>query len=104
MESDQLRRALWAGRFEWRKHVLTRLAEREIKQTDILEVLERGEQIEEYSNDRPYPSALFFAMIRGRLHVVAAFDSREDWAYIITAYEPNLEEFEGDFKTRRRKT
>lgn len=105
MDLDLVRRALRGGRFEWRKHVLVRLAERNIRQSDILEVLERGEQIEDYPLDRPFPSALVFAMARGRaVHVVVAYDSQQDWAYIVTAYEPDPEEFEEDFKTRRRRT
>jgi hypothetical protein len=70
-----------------------------------MEVLERGDPIEEYPDDTPFPSALFFAVVGGRpLHAVAAHDATADWTYIITAYEPSLEEFEPNFRTRRRKT
>jgi len=37
------------------------------------------------------------------LHVVAAHDPEEDRAYIVTAYVPDLEQFEEDFRTRRRR-
>jgi hypothetical protein len=47
---------------------------------------------------------LLFGIVRGQpLHVVAAYDHAVDWAYVITAYEPSLEEFDADFRTRRRK-
>jgi hypothetical protein len=36
------------------------------------------------------------------LHVVAAMDEAGRRAYIITAYEPSLEIFESDYRTRRK--
>jgi hypothetical protein len=32
-----------------------------------------------------------------------AFDEKENKGYIITSYEPNLEIFESDYKTRKKK-
>ncbi len=104
MDLDRLRRAVRSKRFEWRKHALVRIAERNLHQSDVLEVLSRGEVIEEYSGVRPLPCVLLFGTARGKpLHVVAAYDQAVDWAYVITAYEPSLEEFDADFRTRRRK-
>jgi hypothetical protein len=37
------------------------------------------------------------------LHVVAALEETSPRVYIITAYEPDLEHFENDFRTRRKK-
>lgn len=100
---EKLRRALTADRFEWRKHVLQRLAERGISQSTVLEILSSGECIEEYPDDKPYPSALFLGWVGDRpLHAVAALDTKNNWAYIITVYEPDLEHFEPDYKTRRK--
>ncbi len=97
-----MRQAVRGGRFEWRKHALTRMAERNISQSAILEVVACGEAVEEYERDRPFPSILLYAAVGGRpLHVVAAYDSEQDRAFIITAYEPSPEEFELDFRTRR---
>ena len=102
LERDRLVTAMHAGRFEWRKHVLHRLAQRGIPQDAVCGVLCSGERIEDYPKDVPYPSALFLGWVEGKpLHVVAALDEQHDWAYIITAYEPDLEHFEPDFRTRR---
>ncbi len=61
--------------------------------------------IEDYPDDTPYPSALYLGWIKGKpLHVVAALDAVHEWAYIMTAYEPDLEHFEADGKTRRKRT
>ena len=100
---DKLKEVLSNKRFEWRKHVLQRLAERDISRESVLKVLYSGELVEDYPDDKPYPSALFWGRIKNRsIHVVAALDEANEWAYIITAYEPSLEIFEADFKTRRK--
>jgi len=97
-----LKAALAPGRFDWRRHVLERLAERGIDQAAVVGVLTSGECIEDYPEDEPYPSALFMGWAHGTpLHVVAALDGQHDWAYIITAYEPDPEHFEPDYRTRR---
>jgi hypothetical protein len=102
LDVKKLRVALSSDRFEWRKHMLQRLAERDISQEYVLKVLFIGERIEDYPDDKPYPSALFLGWIKNRpMHVVAALDEDNNWAYIITAYEPSLEFFEPDYKTRR---
>lgn len=104
MDVKILREVISSGDFEWRKHALQRLVVRGIRQRAVLDVLLQGEQIEDYPKDKPYPSALFLGWHRGKpLHVVAALDDGNKWAYIVTAYEPTLEEFESDFKTRREK-
>jgi hypothetical protein len=79
------------------------MAERKIRRVDVLEVVRSGELIEEYPHDRPFPSGLFFACISTRpIHVVAALDGERERVYVITVYEPDLEHFEPDFKTRRK--
>jgi hypothetical protein len=35
-------------------------------------------------------------------HVVAAYDDGNEKVYVITAYEPSLEAFEPDYRTRRK--
>ncbi|MCP5484286.1 MAG: DUF4258 domain-containing protein [Spirochaetales bacterium] len=67
-------------------------------------VIQEGERIIDYREDRPFPSALMLADVGGRpLHVVVAFDKDSDMAYVITAYEPTTEEFEEDLRTRRKR-
>jgi len=103
MNIEELRYAIKSGNFEWRKHILVRLAERNITQDMILEVILSGEVIEDYSQDRPFPSCLIFKMIEETpYHVVVGFDLEYKKAYIITAYKPTLDKFEPDFKKRRR--
>lgn len=99
-----LHEAIAAGRIEWRKHVLQKLAERGISQQAVREVLLRGERIRDYTEDKPFPSALFLDYVSGRpLHVVAACDEVIRQAFVITAYEPSLEIFEADYRTKRKR-
>lgn len=78
------------------------MLERGVSRRDVFDVLLFGEEIEDYPEDTPFPSALFLGW-QGRdpLHVVVALDSLSQQAYIITTYRPNLEHFEEDFKTRK---
>lgn len=100
---NRIRVALRDLRVEWQRHALERMAERDIRRLDTLEVLLTGELIEEYPEDRPFPSALFSGWVKTRpIHVVVALDAGSDRAFIITAYEPDLEHFKPDFKTRRK--
>jgi len=97
------REAIAAGSIEWRKHALQKLAERGILQQSVRDVLLQGERIQEYADDKPFPSALFLGYISGKpLHVVTAYDEINRQAFVITAYEPSLEIFEADYRTKRK--
>jgi len=101
---EAIRFAIRRGRIEWQSHALERMAQRGILRAEVKEVLLKGEIIEEYPKDYPLPSALFLGRAKGRpLHAVAAFNSESGVVYIITAYEPGLDRFEPDLKTRRMK-
>ena len=56
----------------------------------------------EYPHDRPYPSALLLGTIAERpLHVVVAQDTTTCRCVVLTAYEPNLGQWNAGFRTRR---
>jgi len=75
---------------------------RGISVSDVLHVLAFGEQIEQYPDDTPFSSALMLARVRERpLHVVAARDAPNDVTYVVTAYEPDSNEWDPEFKRRR---
>jgi len=78
--------------------------ERTITREDVLQILLSGERIEDYPDDFPLPSALFLGRIAGGpVHVVAAFNGARKTVAIITVYEPPLNHFEHDFRTRRKR-
>jgi hypothetical protein len=78
------------------------MMERGISRDNVKRILLDGELIEDYGDDKPFPSALFFG-IQGKkpLHVVAALDEGSGTCFIITAYHPDEEHFGPDFRTRR---
>jgi hypothetical protein len=89
-------------RIEWQRHALERMVERGIRRSEVLSVLLSGELIEDYPEDWPFPSGLFLGWVECRpLHVVAAFYTEGERAFIVTVYEPDLDHFEADFKTRK---
>lgn len=99
-----LKDAISNKRIEWQKHALERMAERNVLRSTVIDVLLTGERIEDYPDDTPFPSALFFKLIEQKpIHVVVAYDYISKWTFIITAYEPTIEHFETNFKTRREK-
>ena len=70
--------------------------------SDVLHALASGEQIEQYPLDTPFPSALMLARVGDRpIHVVAARDAANDLTYVVTAYEPDLNEWDAEFRRRR---
>jgi len=63
VDLERLRKAIGVGRIEWRKHVLQKLAERGLAQIEVLNVLRDGDKIRDYSDDKPFPSALFLGYV-----------------------------------------
>jgi len=102
MDRDILVGAVRNGSVEWRRHALERMLERSILRKEVKEALLYGEIIESYQSDRPFESALFLKINREPLHVVASLDEERGIVYVITAYRPDAENFEDDYKTRRR--
>jgi hypothetical protein len=102
MNRDSLRNAVASGTIEWQRHSLERMMERGISRDDVIRILLDGELIEDYADDKPFPSALFLGLLEEKpLHVVAALDEECGTCFIITAYSPDEEHFGPDFRTRR---
>jgi hypothetical protein len=76
--------------------------ERRISINDVNAVVGRGETIEDYPDDKPYPSRLLLGWRGARpLHVVVADNLSENELIVITAYEPDPELWEADFRRRK---
>ncbi len=82
-------------------HALIRCHNRGIEYSDIVSAIQRGEIIEDYPDDYPYPSCLIMGRTdkKGMLHIVAGIGENKLW--IITAYFPSMDKWEPDFKTRK---
>lgn len=102
MIRDLLQDAVRKGHVEWQRHALEKMMERGIPREAVKEVLLSGEIIMNYPDDKPYPSALFLGWVKNQpFHVVVSLDSMTGWCFIITAYKPDADHFESDYKTRR---
>ena len=100
MDIDLMRKLVTEGQINWQAHSLARMLERGISRDEVKKVILSGEIIEEYPNDYPFPSCLMFYTDIKSLHVVLSIDETHHAAYIITAYQPDLNHFEADLKTR----
>lgn len=91
-----------ARKLTYRVHALQRMFERRISVEDVAAVLEGGEVIESYPDDKPYPSRLLLGWRNARpLHVVVAENAGENEMIVITAYEPDATQWKADFKRRK---
>lgn len=80
-------------------HALDMMVERSISPDDVLYVLEFGEVIREYVDDKPYPSSLRLGWIGDRpIHIVSAGDKEHDCVIIITVYEPSPDLWDDEFR------
>ena len=79
-----------------------KLRERKISADDVEEAIGAGAIIEDYPDDPRGPSCLILGRSGGRpLHIVCG-RLEEQRILIITAYEPDPDEWEPDWRTRRR--
>ncbi len=79
-----------------------RMAKRGISTQIVKQVLLEGEIIEDYPDDKPFPTSLFLGWFqREPFHVVSALDSLSGYCFVITVYRRNLDHFEADYKTRK---
>ena len=86
----------------FKDHAVLRMFERGISKNEIVEIVESGETIEEYSDDYPYPSSLLFKIVNGKpVHIIVAHNKSENQKIIVTVYIPDSSNFESDFKTRK---
>ncbi len=91
------------NRLVFRIHALQRMFKRRISDEDVRHVLATGKIIETYPDDKPFPSRLVMGWSGSRpIHVVVADNTAERETIVITAYEPDLIEWEPGFEKRRR--
>lgn len=87
--------------FRLTKHAFFRLDERCIILQDVRKVILEGEIIEQYPDDYPYPSCLLLGLSTADRYLHACVATNGEEIRVITAYYPDLTEWEPDFKTRK---
>jgi hypothetical protein len=103
MDILQLRNMVREGRYKIAFFHTEKLRQRRIEIGALEEVISAGEVIESYPHDPRGPSCLVAGKTReGRpLHIVCG-DLEKERFLVITAYEPEPDEWELDWKTRKR--
>ncbi len=98
---DDLRGKIEAGRFELSRHAVDQSILRHIGLQEMREAVANGEVIEEYPEDKYWPSYLIYGRTAGGrpLHVQCSHPSRP-LVKIVTLYEPDAGRWI-DFRERR---
>ena len=100
MKIESIRHCCDIDNIQWSLHSLKRMRERKITSDEVIACIISGEFIEEYPNDRPLPSCLIYGIVDVKnIHTVVG--DGDTFITIITTYEPDPEEWESDFKTRK---
>lgn len=82
------------------QHSRKRFFERGISLKDVCKAINNGEITEQYPEDFPVPSCLILGNNNDKvIHVVASIN--DGFTYVITAYIPNIDKWEDDWKTRK---
>jgi len=78
------------------------MQERDIMPTDVVNCIDNGKIIEQYPEAYPYPACLILGKTENKklIHIVAGYGN--EFAWIVTAYEPDAYEWIDGFMARRR--
>jgi hypothetical protein len=89
----------------YRIHTRQSMFTRSISDECVEHIVQNGEAIEDYPHAFPFPAKLLLGWCNDRpIHVVAAEDSSKHLVIVITAYEPTLNKWEPDMKTRGKRS
>jgi hypothetical protein len=101
--SSIIRELAVRDRIAFKKHSLLRMHQRGIGVDDVRTALISGQVVETYEADKPLPSCLILGYTQNNrpIHAVIAPDEAEEMLWVITVYEPNIEDWEEDFRMRR---
>lgn len=99
---DNLRTLLAKAKIELTAHALHRIVERNISKQEIIEAGESANEIEDYPNDKYFPSCLLLGFTDNArpLHLHLSRVDNES-VRLITLYEPNENEWTGGYTKRR---
>ena len=87
------------------RHARIVMAERGILMPSLEQALELGKIIEREPHDTPYPSCLVLGWLPSGdpLHIKCSRSPRPPNLRIVTVYEPDDEQWEPDYKTRKKR-
>jgi hypothetical protein len=84
------------------RHAFEQMFARGVAPAEVQVVIKTGDLVQEYPEDKPYPSSLLLAFSEGQpVHVLVARDPLTRRCYIVTVYVPDPTRWESDFRRRR---
>ncbi|CAN2042834.1 DUF4258 domain-containing protein [Candidatus Magnetomoraceae bacterium gMMP-15] len=84
-------------------HAIQRMFERKIDKQSVMKVVNSGQIIDEYPDDKPYPSFLLLGFVNKlALHVVLGVNDAIQECYVITVYLPDTKIWQLGFKKRKK--
>lgn len=91
MNIEDIRDAVRNGRYRPTIHADERSVAEQITDEEIFASVLGGEVIEDYPDDRPFPSCLIYGETIGGdvVHSVWAYDANQTLAILITVYRPD---------------
>jgi hypothetical protein len=88
---------------KYSEHAVVQMFKRNISIFEVQITIDKGEVIKSYFNDKPYPSFLILGLFKDKvIHVVLAVNTQIQECVVITAYIPDLEIWNSDFKTKKK--
>ena len=87
------------GKIVFGSHALRRMFQRAVSIGNARMVIESGEPIADYPEDRPFPNRLLLGFAAGQpLHGVVAVDQADDVCLVVTVYRPSPGEWDTGYK------
>ncbi|RMD94607.1 MAG: DUF4258 domain-containing protein [Calditrichaeota bacterium] len=104
MEIERIIEAIRAHRIRITDHADEEAQADKLKYEEIYFSVLNGEIIEDYPEDKPYPSCLIYGQtFAGEpIHSVWAYNHKSKWAVLITVYRPDPKRWI-DYKIRKKK-
>ncbi len=98
-----IRESVRNNQYRLSKHAMTARLRRGITTFQLKFALLNGEIIENYPDDKPYPSCLVLGWLQSGdpLHIVCSRGEIEPELRIVTLYEPHDNRWKSDYKTRK---
>jgi len=102
IEIESIRESIEANRIRITDHADEEANNDGISLIEALETISTGEIIEQYADDKPYPSCLIYSKLESGdiIHTVWAFNRATNSSVLITTYRPDPERWI-DGKIRR---
>lgn len=104
MEIDKIVNAIYANRIRITDHADEQSESYQLTFDEVYFSVLHGKIIEDYPDDKPYPSCLIYGQTFSGdpVHSVWAFNDENRWAVLITVYRPNADLWI-NFRERRQK-